>query len=141
AQALSLLERRMPPPLRDLLPRLLLEATECLTPGEVARRCHRHPKTLCAQLRSAGLPSLGKLVVWTRLVRACHFLQDAGRSVENVALVLGFASANSFRNQLLRYVGVRPTDLRRTGELHSLLLRFEATLGSGTGQEDRFRRV
>jgi AraC-like DNA-binding protein len=127
-KALALLERRTPPSIRDLLPRLLFRTQDNLTPAQVARLCHCHPKTLRVHLRSAGLPSLAKLIVWTRLIRACHLLQDAGRSVESVALALGFASANGFRNQLLRYAGVRPTDLREMGNPRFLLARFRHAL-------------
>jgi len=136
-QAVSLLERRMPPAIRDLLPGFLFRAHGSFTPSEVARFCHCHPKTLGAHLRHAGLPSLGKLIVWARLIRACHLLRGTGRSVESVALVLGFASANSFRNQLLRYVGIRPTDLRKTGDFRLVLGRFEDALGppAGGGRE------
>jgi AraC-like DNA-binding protein len=135
-KALLLLERRTPPAIRDLLPALLFRADGCLTPAEVARHCHCHPKTLRAHLRNAGLPSTGKLIVWTRLIHACHLLQDPGRSVERVALVLGFDSANNFRNQLLRYVGLRPTDLRERARVESVLERFQAALGPGGGPKD-----
>jgi AraC-like DNA-binding protein len=139
AQAHSVLERQLPPSLRGILPGLLFHASETLTPAKIACRCHCHPKTLRTYLRRAGLPSLAKLIVWTRLVRASHLLRDTTRPVENVALALGFASANSFRNQLLLYAGLRPTDLRVSGDPRLILARFEAALAAGrvTG-ENRF---
>lgn len=127
-RAEALLEQQVPHPVRALLPHVLFRTGDELTPPGVARLCHCHPKTLRAHLRAAGLPSLGKLIVWTRLIRACHLLQDGGRSVESVALVLGFASANSFRNQLLRYVGVCPTELRRRENAGLVLDRFQAAM-------------
>jgi AraC-like DNA-binding protein len=127
-QAISLLERRCPAPVRQVLPRVLFRTRGALTPPQAARLCHCHPKTLRAYLRGAGLPSLGRLIVWTRLIRACYLLQDAGRSVESVSRVLGFASGNGFRNQLLRYVGECPTGLRGPGQLGRVLDRFRAVL-------------
>ncbi|HEV3050484.1 MAG TPA: helix-turn-helix domain-containing protein [Longimicrobium sp.] len=126
--AVSLLERRCPPPVRHVLPRVLFRTRGALTPPQAARLCHCHPKTLRAYLRAAGLPSLGRLIVWTRLIRACCLLQDPGRSVESVARVLGFASANGLRNQMLRYVGVCPTGLRGPGRLERVLDRFQTAL-------------
>lgn len=135
-KALLLLERRTPPAIRDVLPTLLFRTNGGLTPSEIAHHCHCHPKTLRAHLRNAGLPSTSKLIVWTRLIHACHLLQDPGRSVERVALVLGFDSANNFRNQLLRYVGLRPTDLRERERVESVLARFQIALGPGGDPKD-----
>lgn len=127
-RAASLLARRSPPPLRTLLPRALFLSYHDLTPSSVAGLCHCHPKTLRVHLRRAGLPSLAKLVVWSRLIRACHLLRDPRRSVESVALTLGFASANAFRNQVLRYLGVCPTDLREREDAEFVLRRFQQAL-------------
>lgn len=127
-RAVSLLARRSPPPLRTLLPRALFLSYRDLTPSSVASLCHCHPKTLRVHLRRAGLPSLAKLVVWSRLIRACHLLRDPRRSVESVALALGFASANSFRNQVLRYLGVCPTGLREREDAEFVLRRFQLAL-------------
>lgn len=138
-RAAALLERRTPPPLRPLLPRVLFRTRDDLTPARVARMCHCHPKTLRAHLRGAGLPSLAKLVVWARLIHACHLLRDPGRSVESVALLLGFASANAFRNQLLRYVGVCPTELRERGDSAFVLRRFHHALRRNGAAENGSR--
>ncbi|HEX2191552.1 MAG TPA: AraC family transcriptional regulator [Longimicrobiaceae bacterium] len=131
AQGRAIWEARTPASVRGLFLRLLQAPQEGLTPAAAGRMWHAHPKTIRTHLRRAGLPPLGKLIVWARLVRACQFLQDAGRSIENVALVLGFASANSFRNQLLRYTGLRPSEVRRPGGMRSVLLRFEGALQPG----------
>lgn len=130
-QSRSMWQSRTPPTLSDLLPRLLAAPQDRLTPADVARMCHAHPKTIRTHLRRAGLPALGKLIVWSRLLRACQLLQDTARSVENVALVLGFASANSFRNQLLRYTRLCPTQVRCADGLKVVLLRFGEALQPG----------
>jgi AraC-like DNA-binding protein len=137
ARMRSIWVRRAPPALQPLLPRILAVAAEDPSPERVGLLLHAHPKTIGAHLRVAGLPSLGKLVIWVRLVLACDILRDAGRSVENVALVLGFASANGFRNQLVRYAALKPTDLRDPDGSERLLQRFRAALvrhaAAGTG--------
>jgi len=143
AQGRAIWEAHTPASVRGLLPRLLRAPQDAVTPDSAGRMWHAHPKTIRSHLRRAGLPPLGKLIVWSRLLQACQLLQDAGRSVENVALVLGFASANGFRNQLLRYTGLRPSDVRRPGGMATVLRRFEqalerATCGaSGSAECDR----
>ena len=83
---------------------------------------HRDTKTLREHLKKEGLPSsIGKLIVWLRLLCAAHLLQDSACSVESVALSLGFSSVNSFRNQLRRSLGVCPTELRTRGGFEVVL--------------------
>ncbi len=118
--------------LRDLLPthlaplirQLLSWADKPLTPVDVARLYHRHPNTLREHLRAAGLPPMNKLIVWMHLFRAAHRLGDTARSVESIALRLVFPSASALRNQLLRYAGVTPHELREGGGLELLLTEF-----------------
>jgi AraC-like DNA-binding protein len=118
------------PKLRDLLPahlvplfrQLLSVADRPLTPTDVARLYHRHPNTLRQHLRAAGLPPLNKLIVWMHLFHAAYRLGDTVRSFESVALSLGFPSASALRNQLRRYAGVTPHELR-TGDGVDMLLR------------------
>jgi AraC-like DNA-binding protein len=118
--------------LGDLLPahlvplfRQLLSVTDRpLTPTAVARLYHRHPNTLREHLRAAGLPPVNKLIVWVHLFQAAYRLRDTPRSVENVALSLGFASASALRNQLQRYASVTPRELRAGDGLEVLLEEF-----------------
>ncbi|GJG86288.1 hypothetical protein tb265_14690 [Gemmatimonadetes bacterium T265] len=70
-------------------------------------------QTLAARMRAAGLPGPRALSVWCRLLLAAELLAGEGRSVDQVALTLDFASANAFRNLLRRYADLGPADLRR----------------------------
>jgi AraC-like DNA-binding protein len=118
--------------LRDLLPthlapliRQLLSLTnEPLTPGKIAKLYHRHPNTLREHLSAAGLPPVNKLIVWIRLFHVAHLLEHGPRSVENVAWSLGFTSASALRNQLHRYAGLTPQELRVQNGLGLLLTEF-----------------
>ncbi len=58
------------------------------------------------------------------LFQAAYRLGDTPRTVENVALSLGFASASALRNQLRRYAGVTPHELRPGASLEVLLEEF-----------------
>lgn len=131
---LAALEDRLTPDLVPLLRYLLSRTHQPLCPADAARFHHSHERTLRGHLHCAGLPPINGLIVWLRLLRAAHLLQDSARSIENVALRLEFASVNSFRNQLRRYAGVSPSELRERGGFQYLLGEFCRQCG---GSENR----
>ena len=83
----------------------------------LARALNVSRQTLAARLRGAGLPGPHALSVWCRLLLAAELIVGDGRTVEQVATTLDFASANAFRNMLRRYADLGPADLRRDGGL------------------------
>ncbi|HYR08290.1 MAG TPA: hypothetical protein VEQ60_10995, partial [Longimicrobium sp.] len=111
-------------PLHSLLRYLLLHAETPLNPDDVARSQHCHSKTLRARLRAAGLPSLNRLIIWTRLLRAAHHVATSGRPLEQVAVAMDFPSAAALRTQLQRYTGMAAHELRAPGAVDRLLDRF-----------------
>ncbi len=117
----AVLGNRLTPETEALIRYLIQNVRLPLTPGTAARFYHRDTKTLREHLKKEGLPSIGKLIVWLRLLCAAHLLQDSACSVESVALSLGFSSVNSFRNQLRRSLGVCPTELRTRGGFEVVL--------------------
>lgn len=133
ARMLDGLRSMVPPHLHGFVGAVLRKADRPLSPGEAARLYHRHPNTLREHLRAAGLPSVNKLIVWMRLLHAAHHLEDSGTSAERVASLLRFPSGTAFRNQLHRYVGVTPGELRERGGMSLVLDRFCAGIGSGSG--------
>lgn len=115
-----------PEPLHPLLAHLLANACTPLDPQRVGRSQFCHPKTLRVRLRHAGLPSLNRLIVWTRLFFAAHLLADGRRSPEQVARDIGYPSAAAFRAQVQRYAGIHVRELRTAHGLDRLLERFRA---------------
>lgn len=118
----------------QLLPwvrQLLVSAHRPLSAADAARAYHSHPNTLRTHLHAAGLPPVNKLITWMRLFHAAHLLGDSERSAENVALMLGFPSVNALRNQLLRYVGLAPGEVRARGGLPPVLDTFRARHRNG----------
>lgn len=81
----------------------------------LARALNVSRQTLAARMRSAGLPGPRALAVWCRLLLAAELLVGEGRTVEQVATTLDFASANALRNLLRRYADLGAADLRRDG--------------------------
>jgi AraC-like DNA-binding protein len=57
---------------------------------------------LAKALRSSGLPAPKRLIGWMRLLHAGRLADDPGRSVEAIALELGFASGAALHNMLRR---------------------------------------
>lgn len=103
----------------------LLDNTKAvLTPDAVARYSHCHPNTLRNRLQRAGMPPIGEIIVWTRLLHCAFLLEDSGRSIERVAGILSYPSAADMGNQLRRRLHLSPTQLRRSGGLDLVLARF-----------------
>ena len=107
--------RAITPGLNDaLLPfvRYCLEHPHVNSVAEAADGLGIHRKTLFVHCREASAPPPGIIMTWCRLLLAAHLLATSLRSVEAVALDLGFASATALRNVTKRYTGLRPTAFR-----------------------------
>jgi AraC-like DNA-binding protein len=97
-----------------LLPfvRYCLEHPHVTSVAAVAQALGVHRKTLFVHCRGAAAPPPSIIMTWCRLLLAAHSLATSLRSVEAVALDLGFPSATAFRNITKRYTGLRPTAFR-----------------------------
>ena len=97
-----------------LLPfvRYCLEHPQVTSVAAVARALGVHRKTLFVHCRDACAPPPSIIMTWCRLLLAARLLATSLRSVEAVALDLGFASATALRNITKRYTGLRPTAFR-----------------------------
>ena len=123
--ALEALRGVVPDAAEPVLAYCLTHADRPLTVDEMARGLGVHRKTLCNRTLAAGLPAPSVLISWCRLLHAARLLDDAERSVERIALLLGFGSGTALRNMLRRYTGLRPTELRRRGGPRVILALFE----------------
>jgi AraC-like DNA-binding protein len=94
------------------------------TVAEVASSIGVHRKTLVNWMLQAGLPTPRAVTAWSRILLATWLLGAAERSVESVALDLGFGSASELRNMLRRYTGMRPAELRGPGGFPRVLELF-----------------
>jgi len=78
------------------------------------------------RLKSVGLPSVGRLLVWGRLLHAGRWLEDPGRSAESISRQLDYSSGAAFRRALRNYLGTTPTETEARGGLGFVLDRFLA---------------
>ncbi len=79
---------------------------------------------LSERLKACGLPSLGHLLLWTRLFHAGRWLEEPGRTGESVGRQLEYSSGAAFRRALKHYTGLTPTDVRENGGLRLILRHF-----------------
>ena len=82
---------------------------------------------LSVRLKTSGLPSVGHLLTWARLLHAGRWLGDPGRSAESVSRQLEYANGATFRRALRSYVGLTPTEVRERGGGAPVLDRFLQT--------------
>lgn len=86
-----------------------------------------------------GLPTPGHLLLWLRMIYGLRWLMEPGRSVESVALQLGYSSGAAFRRAIKVTVGGRPTPLRNRAGLEAAIDGFIAACPgdpSSTGGRD-----
>jgi AraC-like DNA-binding protein len=114
-QVLEALEDLLDPKFVPLMRYLLSSPQERITPKMAGKVYHAHPKTLRLQLRQAGLPTTGRLIVWTRLFHAGHLLSGRTRSAESVAFLLGYETPSLLQKQCRTYVGMTAGEMAEGG--------------------------
>jgi AraC-like DNA-binding protein len=139
--ARSLLKEFEPLVPANILPMLrycLENGRRALTVEQVAEALGVHRKTLVDRLSTAGLPTPSAIIAWCRLLVSARLLEDPGRSVEQVALLLDFPSGTSMRNMVKRYTGLRPGEVRENGGVNCVMHAFKREIA---GVESDGRRA
>jgi AraC-like DNA-binding protein len=111
------------------------------TVEQMARAIGVDRKTLLNWMRRAGLPAPKATVAWCRLLLAARLLSGSCRSVEHVALRLGFGSGTELRNMLRRYTALRPRDIRGEAGFQRVLVMFRRGHGAGGLADERVLAV
>lgn len=127
-----LFAERVPSAVADVIDVCIREVRNTPTADEVATRLYVPRRTLAYRLHRANAPSISTIVSWSRLFAAVDLLADDRRSVERVALTLGFASGSALRGMLKRYTGLSPRALRGGEGLRCLVEKFVRQLSSTT---------
>ena len=81
-------------------------------------------------LKRTGLPAIGRLLVWSRLLHAGHWLGDPGRTGQSVSRQLEYSSGAAFRRALKGFTGATPTTVAERGGCPSCLDTFCEIVGS-----------
>ena len=93
-------------------------------------------------LKRAGLPSIGRFLLWTKLFHAGLWLEEPGRTGESISRQLEYSSGAAFRRALKLYTGATPTRIRNNGGLRLVFQCFLARSGlhlPGWGQPHTLR--
>ena len=107
-------------PVGDRILKLLLACEGAYpTLSELAEREHVSPRTLIRKLREEGL-TYQRLLDRVREDLACWWLLHSDMSVEAIADRLGYQDTSNFSRTFRRWVGVAPSDFRRTASAHTL---------------------
>jgi AraC-like DNA-binding protein len=108
------------------------------TAGKLAGVMGLSQPHLSVCLKAAGLPSVGHLLVWSRLLHAGRWLTDPGRTAQSVSRQLEYSSGAAFRRALKTYTRATPSEVQACGGLTFVLDRFlvRCDLG-GDRQDDR----
>ncbi len=131
ASALSVgaeLESLVPANLQPFLRYCLEHARSEMSVEDAAAAMGVHRKTLVGRLRAAYLPPPRAIIAWSRLILAARLLDDPGRTVEQVALMLDFPSGAALRNMFKRYTGLRASEVRQNGGVRCALHAFKGEL-------------
>jgi AraC-like DNA-binding protein len=118
----------VPPNVGMMIKYALEHGRRALSVESVAQAMNVHRKTLVHRLNAAGLPSPREIIAWCRLIITAKLLEDPGRKVEQVALLLDFPSGNSMRNMIKRYTGLRANEVRQNGGAKCVLHAFKRAL-------------
>lgn len=92
---------------------------------------------LGVRLRSHGLPSPGKLLLWARMLHAARWIPEDGRTAESVSRQLDYANGATFRRALRATLGCTPTELVEQGGFAPALGTFLDVCGVVDSVEDR----
>ena len=68
------------------------------------------PRVLNVRLRSAGLPSAGRILLWGRLLRCAGMMRGRAATLETVAYRLGYSSASALRRAMRQQARLTPSE-------------------------------
>jgi AraC-like DNA-binding protein len=135
-RSLTAVGATLSPHVREILAETLETPGRRVEVEELADALGVTRKTLVNRLTAAGLPGPETVISWCRLLMACELLEDPGRTVEQVALLLGFGSGVALRNMFRRHLRARPSDLRSRGGLELAVHRLFGAPSSHAPRRD-----
>ena len=139
-----LVERALPTQTAGAARAILAAGVQVVTDGgtgtDLARTLHVTTRTLSRWCTRVALPPPRHLLAWMRILMAAELLDDAGRTVSDVALSCGYAADASLRLALRRFVGRTPTQLRDSGAFDFVAQRFLEALAQARSERAAYRK-
>lgn len=115
------LERLVAPDAWPFVSYCLTRAHEPISIRAAATALGLDRRTLVRRLERSGLPSPRRIAGWCRVIAAVRLLDQPIYTLEQVALRLDFPSGTALRNQLVRYTGLKPREIRENGGIACVL--------------------
>jgi AraC-like DNA-binding protein len=106
--------QRLPAPLVDVLRDTLHQPHEYASAEDVAASANMTLSALYRSFRNARLNSPKSFVIGARVFRGCVYLRDAGFSIGDVAMKLGYTHPRIFAHHIECVLGDNPSTVRRT---------------------------
>jgi AraC-like DNA-binding protein len=124
--------RRLPAPLVDVLVDDLREPHKYASAEDIAAAADITLSALYRSFRSARLNSPKSFVVGARVFRGCTYLRDAGFSIGDVAVKLGYTQPRIFARHIECVLGECPSRLRYSLDHAEAVSRLVTWLASPT---------
>jgi AraC-like DNA-binding protein len=124
--------RRLPPSLVDVLIDDLREPHKYASAEDIAAAADVTLSGLYRSFRSAQLNSPKSFIVGARVFRGCAYLRDAGFSIGDVAIKLGYTQPRIFARHIECVFGECPSKLRHSLDDAEAVSRLVTWLGSST---------
>ena len=96
-----------------------------------------HERSLRKYCEHHGLPSPQWIIGWARLLMAAYYLEEPGRTIQQVSELLDFHSPAAFGNANRRYTGLTLSQLRQTGPVATVSRMLAAAVARGPRHEQR----
>ena len=132
SRVLRTLSPELPPRQTKALRLVLDEVHKCWSAEAFSDLMGLSRPFLSVCLKGAGLPPIGRLLVWSRLLHSGHWLGDPGRTGQSVSRQLEYSSGAAFRRALKNYTGATPTTVVARGGLSFVLRHFLRDCGFET---------
>lgn len=128
-QVEHVLQTKVPEPARHIVSFCLHPSNGMMSVRDVASALGVPSRTLSYRLRVFGMPAAHELLLWSRVLQAAWELENqGGKSLERIALDLGFPSAAGLRASMMRLAFTSPSRLRSSGDFEWVLRCFTRAL-------------
>lgn len=108
-------------PLAAVLSAAIRIAHKPVSLQELATVMRKHERSIRRYCDRHHLASPQWILGWARCFQIAYYLEETGRTVQSIAMVLGFETGAKLGNHLKRYTGHSPTSLRNLGAMETVL--------------------
>ncbi len=118
----------LPDALVTVMRRALRSAHAPFTAEALAQHSKMNERSLRKYCTRHQLPTPQILVGWARLLLAAYYLDERGRSLKDIAEMLGYPTPGALRKQIHRYTGRSTGELRADGALRTVASLLQSCL-------------